>query len=100
MRIWSASCKEVFVRVAWHEKLGARIGLRVAGIGLLAFAWMACVWLQNMVRVSASAEDSPLQCLLAAAIFASASAGLLLTFVGAGLWEPVMVSDRWATRVP
>ncbi len=86
--------------VAWHEKLGARIGLRVAGIGLLAFAWMACVWLQNMVRASASAEGSPLQCLLAAAVFASASAGLLLTFVGAGLWEPVMVSDRWATRVP
>lgn len=86
--------------VAWHEKLSVRIGLRVAGIGLLASAGMECVWLQDMVANSPAAEASPQQCLLAALMFASASAGLLLTFVGAGLWKPVTVSDRWATRVP
>lgn len=86
--------------VAWHEKLSARIGIRVAGIGLLASAWMECVRLQDMVAANSSGQASPQQCLLAAVMFASASVGLLLTFVGAGLWKPVAVSDRWATRMP
>lgn len=100
MRIWSASSEEVFVMIAWHEKLRTRIGLRIAGIGFLASAWMECEWLQNMVLASPSAEASPQRCLLAAVMFASASLGLLLTFVGGGLWKPVPVSDRWATRIP
>ena len=86
--------------IAWHEKLFVRIGLRIAGMAFLASAWFEGVWLQNMVVASPHADASGAQIVLAALMFASASAGLLLTFVGAGLWKPVAVSDRWATSIP
>lgn len=86
--------------VAWHEKRPARAGLRLAGLALLGAAWMEGARLQKMIAANPLADASPLQVGLAALLFASASAGILLAFVGAGLWKPVTVSDRWATNMP
>ncbi|SEJ53163.1 hypothetical protein SAMN05518849_10839 [Sphingobium sp. AP50] len=86
--------------VQWHEKLVARIGIRVIGLALLGTAWMEGLWLQDLMAAKPSADASLAQILLAALMFASVSLGLMLTIIGAGLWKPVQVSDRWTTSVP
>lgn len=84
----------------WHEKLIAKVGLRMVGVALLAFAWTLGRLLQHLVMENAGSEASAPQMLLAGLIFISASAAMALTIVGAGLWKTVKVSERWATRVP
>ncbi|WP_420145429.1 hypothetical protein [Sphingobium sp.] len=84
----------------WHERRVARIGLRAAGLALLVSAWMDGIWLQHVVAASLPGEASPAQILIAALMFASASVGFMLAVVGAGLWAPVAVSDRWMAASP
>jgi len=80
----------------WYEKLGAKIGLRVAGLGLLVSAWLECDWLRRLVMENPAADMTGAEFLLGALMFLSASAGAMLLIMGGGLWRPVKVSDRWA----
>ncbi|NWK98959.1 hypothetical protein DM806_25495 [Sphingobium lactosutens] len=84
----------------WHERLSARIGLRLAGLALLASVWPEDALLRTLVSANPAGEASPSQVLLAALLFMTASAGMALAVMGAGLWAPVTVSDRWAATVP
>jgi hypothetical protein len=86
--------------IQWHEQLVARVGLRIAGITLLVSTWFEGASLHDMIATNSNVDASAAQILLAGLMFASASTGLLLTLVGAGLWKPVGVSDRWATCDP
>ncbi|WP_176590812.1 hypothetical protein [Sphingobium sp. EM0848] len=79
----------------WYEKLGAQIGLRVAGLGLLVSAGFECIWLRKIVMANPAADMTGGEFLLAALMFISASAGAALTILGGGLWKPVQLSARW-----
>ncbi|MCI4590559.1 hypothetical protein MOK15_10675 [Sphingobium sp. BYY-5] len=59
--------------------------MRLAGLALLGSAWMEGGLLQSIVAANPSAEASIQQILLAALMFMSASGGMLLAIVGAGL---------------
>lgn len=78
----------------WYENIFAGIALRIAGVALLLSAWMEGVSLHRMVLAAPSADAPPSQIMLAALMFASASAGMMLACVGGGLWKPVIVLDR------
>lgn len=80
----------------WYERLGAQIGLRVAGLGLLASAWFECGLLRRLVMETPAADTTVGELLLAALMFLSVSAGAALAVIGGGLWKPVKVSERWA----
>lgn len=84
----------------WHEKVSAKVGLRLAGIALLASAWAECTLLRNLILERSSSGATPLQMLIAAIIFVSASFGSALLVVSSGLWKQVRISDRWANRIP
>lgn len=79
----------------WYEKLGAQIGLRVTGLGLLVSAWFECGLLRRLVTENPAADMTGAEFLLAALMFLSANTGAALSIVGGGLWKPVKVSDRW-----
>lgn len=82
----------------WYQSLAANLGLRLAGLALLAVGWGVAARLHPMV-VGAAARDTSLSMLLAAIVFLCGSAGSALLFVGPGLWEEVPVSERWR-RLP
>lgn len=84
----------------WHERRTAKIGLRIAGLLLLASAWAEATLLNDLVRDHSAQDASVSEFLLAAVMFASASAGAALTILGSALWEPVPLSARWARRAP
>ncbi|MCE7796938.1 hypothetical protein LWE61_10250 [Sphingobium sufflavum] len=84
----------------WHEKLPAKIGVRLCGLALLTSAWSEGLWLRRLVLESGGADATAPQLLLAGVMFLSASVGMALTIVGTGLWEKVTISSRWATSVP
>lgn len=83
----------------WHETITANIGLRVGGIVLLILARVQAWRLHHIVQMNFSGQATPLQILLAAMTFLSASIGCALLFVGPGLWRRVRVSERWARRL-
>lgn len=80
----------------WYEKMGAQIGLRVAGIGLLVSAWFECGLLRRLIMEIPATDMTGAEFLLGALTFFSASTGAALAIVGSGLWKPVQLSDRWA----
>lgn len=80
----------------WHDHWMAKIGLRIAGLMLLASAWPEEGLLHRLVMASPAADMSPAQYLLAALLFLSATAGAALTAMGPRLWKPVTLSARWS----
>jgi F0F1-type ATP synthase membrane subunit c/vacuolar-type H+-ATPase subunit K len=84
----------------WHEKSVAKVGLRIAGMALLASAWAETNALRDLVKATATREATAPEMLLAGFIFISVSAGMALLIIGGGLWKPVPLSARWARRAP
>lgn len=82
----------------WHEKISGKIGLRVAGLAFLASAWTEGGWLRSLVTAHPKGAATFPQLLLAGLMFVSASFGMALAIIGAGLWKTVMVSKRWEAR--
>ncbi|HUD31243.1 MAG TPA: hypothetical protein VMQ93_20435 [Novosphingobium sp.] len=81
--------------VRWHETLGARIGLRVVGAGLLLGAAAAVLRLHRAVHAQGVHGETAAElglCLLAVACLL---AGNALLIVGPGLWARVSVPGRW-----
>lgn len=78
----------------WYQHRSAQLGVRVAGLALLATAWMEGHALDRLVTDPIAARG-PGALLLAALLFVSASLGMALTIVGPGLWKPVRLSARW-----
>lgn len=84
--------------IRWYERWPARIGLRLAGLALLACAWAEGSVLHDLVDAGTRSDPTAAQLLVAALLFVSASLGAALAVVGAGLWKPVALSDRWVPR--
>ena len=78
----------------WYEHWSAQFCVRVAGVVLLATAWMEGGALDRLVTDPTAAQGAG-ALLLAAMLFVSASLGMALAIVGPGLWKPVRLSARW-----
>lgn len=78
----------------WYQHWSAQIGVRVAGLALLATSWMEGHALDRLVTDPVAAQGLG-ALLMAALLFASASLGMALAIVGPGLWKPVLLSARW-----
>jgi hypothetical protein len=77
----------------WQPRLAVQIGLRLAGLGLLAGLRPESRWLHAAVMRSAAV--TPTQALLAMLCFLTASVGMALLLLGPDLWKPVAVAPRW-----
>lgn len=86
--------------IRWYERWSAHIGLRLAGLALLCFAWTEGHALRGLIDGPGGGDMSAVQLLLATTLFASASLGAALAIMGPGLWRPVSVSERWALYEP
>ncbi|WP_375197916.1 hypothetical protein [Sphingobium sp.] len=84
----------------WYDHRGARILLRIAGLMLLASAWPEEGLLRRLVMANPAEGMTPTQYLLGALLFLSATGGAALTAMGAGLWKPVSLSERWSASLP
>ena len=84
--------------IKWHERAMAKVGLRIAGLALLALAWLFEKDLAALVRAAAPDATTPTEFLLAMLLFLGASAGAALVIYGPGLWRKVQVAERWTTR--
>ena len=84
--------------IKWYERATAKIGLRLAGLALLALAWLFEKDLAALVRAAAPDATTPAEVLLAMLLFLGASAGAALVIYGPGLWKKVQVAERWTTR--
>jgi hypothetical protein len=82
----------------WHEEVVAKLGLRAAGLVLLAIAYWTGTALFD--RFAGSLVHPPLEYLLAVVTFVCASAGSAMTVMGHHLFDQVEVSSRWARRAP
>ena len=76
-----------------HPRPAAQIGLRLAGLALIASLAVQGALLRALVHHSATV--TPEQLLSAAACFCSASFGSALLLLGPGLWTPVKIARRW-----
>lgn len=79
----------------WYRKLWVSIGLRAVGVAILGSAYVEGGWLCTLVHAHPRGDATPGEFLLAAILFASASAGTALAALGGRLWEPVQLSQRW-----
>lgn len=77
----------------WRPRPAAQIGLRLLGLALIASLRPQSAWLHLLVRQSGAV--TPVQLLLAASCFVSATAGAALLLLGPDLWKPVRVAARW-----
>lgn len=83
----------------WYANPVPDFGLRMVGVVLLAIGWAIGERL-HQVATGISVRDASFPMMLLAAIaFLCISTGSALFFVGAGLGEPVEVSERWR-RLP
>jgi hypothetical protein len=82
----------------WHEETVAKLGLRAAGLVLLAFAYWAGTALFH--RFAGSLVHPPLEYLLALVTFVCASVGSAMTIMGHHLFDQVEVSSRWVRLPP
>ncbi|MDF0544752.1 hypothetical protein PX699_20595 [Sphingobium sp. H39-3-25] len=83
----------------WYQDVRAQIGLRLAGLALIALAGASAALLRHLVIGHPRAVVTLIQMLLAATATMAGSFGAALAVVGPGLWKPVRVSDRWARRI-
>ncbi|MHA6769867.1 hypothetical protein [Sphingobium ummariense] len=81
----------------WYRTWKARIGLRLAGLTLLLATAADGRLLHHLVSLNATSGITPLELLLAALAFLSASAGMAMLLMGGRLWQPVPLSNRWTT---
>jgi hypothetical protein len=82
----------------WHERTIAKLGLRAAGLVLLAIAYWAGSALYR--RFAGSLAHPPLEYLLASVTIVCTSGGAAMTVMGHHLFDQVEVSSRWAKRPP
>jgi hypothetical protein len=78
----------------WHQRTGASLLLRIAGVGILALAYFAAAALHSRALAGALERD-PLAYLLAAATFLCGSSGAGLVALGAHVFDRVEVAQRW-----
>lgn len=81
-----------------HRTLFADIGLRIAGLALLLGARIQAAHLHRLIEATGPvAPDgvTPGLFLLSAACFVSVALGMAPLLLGAGLWRPVTVAQRW-----
>lgn len=79
----------------WYESFPANLGLRVSGMILLVFSFLAAGSLHERTVTTAPHNATFMMLLLAAATFICGSLGSALLVVGPRLWEPVEVAERW-----
>jgi len=83
----------------WSRTRTASLGLRLAGVLLLALAYAAARALRARAVAGPVAGD-PLAWLLAAASFVSASGGTALAVMGHHLFDQVQIARRWSRYAP
>lgn len=81
----------------WHEKMGASLLIRVAGLALLGLAWLAVHALRQRA-ISLPIGKDALSYALAAFAFLAGSSGASLTWLGPHIFDRVEVSRRWSRR--
>lgn len=77
----------------WHPRPTAQIGLRLLGLGLILCLEPLGHWLRLLMQQSG--DVTPMQCVLGATCFISASMGAMLVTLGPDLWKPVQIGRRW-----
>lgn len=80
--------------MAWHEHAGMKWLLRLAGVALLALAWIAARALRQHALAGPVTTD-PAAYLLALIAFIGVSAGLALGAMGVHLFDQVEIAARW-----
>jgi predicted anti-sigma-YlaC factor YlaD len=80
----------------WSRKWWVGVGLRMAGLILLASAWREGRLLVALVHARAGGTMTIGAFLLAVATYWSASAGAALAIMGAALFDRIAISARWA----
>lgn len=73
------------------------IGLRLAGLGLLALAAFAARHLYHMAHIGPVHEGTPAEFVVAAMAFFTASSGGILLALGIHIFDKVEISARWAS---
>ncbi|MCW1430798.1 hypothetical protein [Novosphingobium sp. JCM 18896] len=81
-----------------RQNLATDLLLRVLGLGLMAISGLAAAGLVAMVQTPPAHEGSPAEMGLAAVAFLGASAGVILSSLGAHIFDEVAISPRWALR--
>jgi cytochrome c oxidase assembly factor CtaG len=81
--------------MAWHQKTGAAILLRVAGVAILALAWLAAAALHSRAMAAGAPTRDAVAWLLACSAFLCGSAGAGLAVLGPHIFDRIQVSRRW-----
>jgi hypothetical protein len=81
--------------MAWYEKTGASVLLRLAGLGMVTIACFTGAALRSRAAAGGLSSD-PAAYLLAAAAFLCASVGGMLTALGSHIFDKVEISRRWS----
>lgn len=80
--------------MAWYQKTSGDVLLRIAGLGILAVAWLAGAALHSRVGAGSLDRDA-LAWLFAVTTFLCGSAGAILVAIGRHIFDRVAVSRRW-----
>ena len=80
--------------MAWHRRTATNLSLRAAGVMLLAVAYLCGTWLRADACMG-PIDGSPIDFLLAAVTFLSATGGSLLLILGAHIFDRVEIAPRW-----
>jgi hypothetical protein len=78
----------------WHEKAGANVLLRLAGVALLALAWAVGEALHRRA-LAGPVNGDVLAYLLAALTFVCATAGAALAVMGSHIFDQIEIAARW-----
>ncbi len=79
----------------WYDGRYASLLLRLAGVGLLVFAWFAGYALFHRTALGSIDRDA-IAFLLAALIFLLGSAGAALALLGRHLFDRVELARQWS----
>ncbi|WP_202408400.1 hypothetical protein [Novosphingobium silvae] len=80
--------------VNWHEKIAARIGLRLAGAVVLWTAWLSLTRLHALVHSHSPREPSSRELVLCSVVMLLLVLGNALLVFGSGLWKEVELPIR------
>ncbi len=80
--------------VNWHEKIAARIGLRLAGAAVLWTAWLTLTRLHALMHSHSPLEPSSRELVLCGVAVLLLVLGNSLLVFGSGLWKEVELPTR------